>query len=252
MHSAYERLTDYEQYCYVAYHKLFRSDQSHSCLAIKRRLQPRNPTDHAHCLDFKVRRACFFLTATMSDILLSRIFYYFGEPYDAFLLVQACIMIVMQIILLHVALRNRPLSESSRDMSVPFSAAKKDRRPYNFWQWRSARPYWLLIIYFTVLLGVLQALLGRSRVYVTILGYFALTMEALLPIPQIISNHTNRSCKGFRLSVLLNWLLGDVMKMTFFFLSESAVPVAFKACGFFQWACDIYLGIQYRQFGTGA
>jgi len=71
-------------------------------------------------------------------------------------------------------------------------------------------------------------------------------------LPQIYSNHKNRSCKGFRLSVLVNWLVGDVLKMSFFFLSESPVPWAFKICGMFQFACDMYLGIQYAQFGEGA
>lgn len=190
------------------------------------------------------------IIGSSTDTQFIRIFYYFGEPYDTWLLYQACIMIVMQIVLLHVALRNRPLSDTSRDINTPFAPARRGGRPYDFWQWRSARPYWLFLGYFTVLLLILQALLGHVQLYVSILGYFALATEATLPIPQMISNHVNRSCKGFRLSVLLNWLLGDVMKMTFFFLSESPVPWAFKSCGFFQWACDIFLGIQYWQFGA--
>lgn len=56
---------------------------------------------------------------------------------------------------------------------------------------------------------------------------------------------------GFRLSVLVNWLIGDAFKMTFFFLKENtAVPWAFKACGIFQAACDCYLGVQYAMFGN--
>lgn len=83
------------------------------------------------------------------------------------------------------------------------------------------------------------------------IGYFALSVEATLPVPQIISNYRARSCKGFRFSVLFSWIFGDIMKMTFFFLAESSIPWAFKLCGLFQFACDIYLGVQYWQFGDG-
>jgi len=160
-------------------------------------------------------------------------------------------MIVMQILLLYVALTNRALPNASIDLANPFASSKDNGpRPYNFWQWRSARPYWQFLLYFTIVLCVLQVLVGRNRLYISTIGYLALTVEATLPVPQILSNYRNRSCKGFRLSVLINWLLGDVMKMAFFFLSKSTIPWAFKLCGLFQFCCDSYLGIQYAQFGT--
>jgi hypothetical protein len=84
------------------------------------------------------------------------------------------------------------------------------------------------------------------------LGFVGLGVEALLPIPQIISNQRARSCKGFRLSVLASWLVGDTMKMSYFFFSSSSVPVAFRLCGILQSFCDCYLGIQYWMYGNGA
>lgn len=62
------------------------------------------------------------------------------------LLIQATIMIIVQVILLHVALENRP-SPSSKggEASQPFAGIKDgefgNARPYNFWQWRSPKPY---------------------------------------------------------------------------------------------------------------
>jgi hypothetical protein len=61
------------------------------------------------------------------------------------LLIQATIMIIVQVILLHVALENRP-SPSSKggEASQPFAGIKDgdgNARPYNFWQWRSSKPY---------------------------------------------------------------------------------------------------------------
>lgn len=47
-------------------------------------------------------------------------------------------MIVVQLVLLKVALDYR----SSNDGGVPFSGlAHHTKRPYNFWQWRSQKPY---------------------------------------------------------------------------------------------------------------
>jgi hypothetical protein len=52
--------------------------------------------------------------------------------------------------------------------------------------------------------------------------------------------------------VLANWLLGDALKMGFFFLNgDGTVPLAFKLCGCFQAACDVGLGIQWWMYGDG-
>ncbi|KAI9690681.1 MAG: hypothetical protein M1820_009915 [Bogoriella megaspora] len=115
-------------------------------------------------------------------------------------------------------------------------------------QWRSERPYWLAVLYYMIALVVLQLLFGWSTWYSLIQGYVALSVEATLPLPQVLANERAQSCKGFRLSVLINWLLGDAMKMTYFFMAESPIPWAFKLCGLFQSACDAYLGIQYWKF----
>lgn len=98
----------------------------------------------------------------------------------------------------------------------------------------------------------MQVLLGSFAGFGPILGYIALAIEAVLPLPQILANQKRRGCKGFRLSVLANWLIGDAFKMVFFFAKGSHdVPWAFKLCGVFQALCDIYLGIQFYMFGDG-
>ncbi len=93
---------------------------------------------------------------------------------------------------------------------------------------------------------------GNAVPYTSLLGAVGLTIEAALPLPQLHSNWVSQSCKGFRLSVLANWLLGDALKMGFFFLSDSSkVPWAFKLCGTFQAICDVGLGVQYWMYGEG-
>lgn len=164
-------------------------------------------------------------------------------------------MVVVQILLLHVALLYRPPFGAQHSLNQPFAESKESNlfvtRPYDFWQWRSRRPYWNFLAYYTVTLCALQWLVGANPIYIQLQGYVALGVEAVLPIPQILENQRSQSCKGFRLSVLVNWLIGDVFKMTYFFLSEGGVPWAFKLCGFFQAACDCYLGVQYCMFGEG-
>ena len=76
---------------------------------------------------------------------ICRVFYYPGARFDVALLIQAFIMIVIQLVLLKVALDHRPApSSKGGEASIPFAGAR-DRefeipRPYNFWQWRSHKP----------------------------------------------------------------------------------------------------------------
>lgn len=77
------------------------------------------------------------------------------------------------------------------------------------------------------------------------IGIIGLSVEAMLPVPQIMTNFRSQSCKGFRPSVLASWLAGDLMKMFWFFTATSEIPWTFKLCGIFQMGCDIFLGIQY-------
>lgn len=169
-------------------------------------------------------------------------------------------MIGVQSLLLDVALKNRSVPSPGKDLASPFAGTRSrgmsmhnahSNRPYAFWQWRTSRPFWTFLVYFTLGLTVSHLILGGSRIYVNAIGYLALAVEATLPLPQIQANHRNRSCRGFRLSVLINWLVGDVLKMSFFFMSENVITWAFKLCGLFQFACDLFLGAQYLKFGGG-
>jgi hypothetical protein len=91
-----------------------------------------------------------------------------------------------------------------------------------------------------------------SSTYTQIIGYIGLAIEAILPLPQVMANQRAQSCEGFRFSVLANWLVGDAMKMGYFFMSEPGkVPWAFKMCGIFQACCDAGLGVQYYMYGGG-
>lgn len=177
-------------------------------------------------------------------------FYWFGERFSSALLFQAVLMLVVQSVCLHVALTYRPPVNNH----TPFHGVTTPQRPYNFWQWSQPRPYWTFLAYFTGALCVLQLFLGTVPAYTSFLGYVGLAIEAMLPLPQLMANHNRRGCKGFRVSVIANWIVGDAFKMWFFFASgsgEGGVPWAFKLCGIFQALCDLGLGAQWLYFGDG-
>ncbi|KAG6018919.1 hypothetical protein E4U41_003509 [Claviceps citrina] len=192
-----------------------------------------------------------------------RIFYWPGARFDGSLLVQSLVMVVVQLMLLKVALEHRPLpATKGGEGSAPFSGLAGEgafsvmRRPWNFWQWRSHKPYWHFLLYLVGGLIVCEVVLRPVQpvysAYSVFIGYLGLSIEATLPIPQLLANAHSQSCKGFRLSVLASWIGGDAMKVCWFFTSTSAIPAAFKICGCFQAACDCLLGVQYLLYGAGA
>ena len=115
--------------------------------------------------------------------------------------------------------------------------------------------YYQFLLYLTLGLFAIHVFLppiSSSGAYISFLGYAGLAIEATLPLPQIFQNHQARSCKGFRLSVIVNWIVGDLMKMSYFFFSSEVIPWAFRLCGIFQMFCDLYLGLQFYMYGDGS
>lgn len=112
----------------------------------------------------------------------------------------------------------------------------------------------MFIAYFVGVLSFIHLLtpISNSPAYINLLGYLGLAIEATLPLPQVIANHQSQSCKGFRLSVCAAWILGDVMKLSYFFTSEQVIPWAFRLCAIFQCICDGYLGVQFWMYGSGS
>lgn len=195
-----------------------------------------------------------------------KVFYWFGARYSIPLLMQATLMIGVQLVLLKVALDNRPATGAKDGLEhTPFSSYTSDdysltsilegKRPYNFWRWPTSRPYFTFLAYLSgILLGIqiLTPFISSDPTYISLIGYTGLAVEAILPVPQIYKNHKAQSCKGFRLSVIANWLAGDAMKMSYFFLSKEYIPWPFRLCGMFQACCDSYLGFQFYMYGSGS
>jgi len=225
-------------------------------------------TDQAMAMYRSKSSAGFSLDIPLIMLVSSicRLFYWPGARFDNALLIQAFCNIFIQLIVLKIALDYRPgHSHKGGEAATPFAGAQDGswrssssssfQRPLNFWRWRSDKPYWKTLLYLFITLLALELLLEPMppiyAKYSDLVGYIGLAVEATLPLPQLYSNARSRSCKGFRLSVLINWLLGDSMKMFWFFTSKTAIPWSFKLCGMFQAACDLFIGVQYLLYGDG-
>lgn len=102
---------------------------------------------------------------------------------------------------------------------------------------------------FTLSLVLLQFLIGTSPTYITLIGMFGLGIEAVLPIPQFLANYRRKSVSGFRPSVIVAWLLGDIFKCSYFFLGGANVGWQFKACALVQISFDLGIAVQFCVYG---
>ncbi|UZJ55903.1 hypothetical protein CBS101457_005223 [Exobasidium rhododendri] len=144
-------------------------------------------------------------------------------------------------------------SKSLRFLTAGLRTGSKNRldgssgsRPFGFWTWHSMSSYLIFLALLVLFLGILQLLVGYFQTYVSLLGFFALGLESTLPIPQAIANQQRRSLSGFRLSVLIGWLGGDLFK-TFYFLFQKS-PLQFTICALFQLSIDFVIAAQMHFF----
>jgi hypothetical protein len=119
-------------------------------------------------------------------------------------------------------------------------------RPFGFWTWQTMSSYYIFLFLFVVFLAFLQLLLGYFSTYTAILGYFALGLESTLPIPQALANQKRRSLSGFRWTVLIGWVGGDLFKTIYFIVQKS--PLQFTVCALFQLSIDFVICAQVYFF----
>ena len=252
---------------------------------------------------------------------LLRVAFYFGEPFEFSLLLQAVLMIGVQIVVLGLGLYYRaaapeftysgpegrrksiseivynlrpqrsvsvlrpnpalpdPSNSSSSSSTATNSNTTKDdvlaslknyatrflpllkkasrgfrsidfsgygTRPLNLWQWTVPATYWQFLALFTLGLFVLHFLLAWSWYYIQLLGFLGLLIEAVLPLPQILTNAELQSVQGFRLSLMASWLAGDLSKLTYFkYGAGEGLAFQFVVCTLIRLALDLFVGLQF-------
>lgn len=67
-----------------------------------------------------------------------------------------------------------------------------------FWRWTQFRDYCLFVLLFSAVGGLVTFLLLTVKIYVELLGFASLLLEALLGAPQFWRNFSNKSTEGMR------------------------------------------------------
>lgn len=67
-----------------------------------------------------------------------------------------------------------------------------------FWKWTKFRDYCFFLAVFWAVGCTLTFLLIRVTVFVELLGFMALLLEACLGVPQLWRNYSNQSTEGMR------------------------------------------------------
>ncbi|GLB43442.1 putative PQ loop repeat [Lyophyllum shimeji] len=171
---------------------------------------------------------------------ITRCFFWLGNHFEFALLVQSILMILAQLALLYICILYR-----SRLNPETYGGSS---RPFSFWQWPNYAQYIEFLAGFILCQTILFLILGRSEIFVSILGFVALGLESTLPVPQLISNYRQRSLYGFRMSTLIGWFGGDAFKTVYFFTQGS--PLQFKVCAIFQLSVDCAIVVQRFMYGN--
>ncbi|KAL9938232.1 hypothetical protein V8E36_002855 [Tilletia maclaganii] len=229
---------------------------------------------------------------------IARLWFRVYEPYAFPLVLQAILLILVQLVLLELLLRFRPgsyasaaFTVSSDDSSsrVVFDSTREARpganapafkvivdppsgeasgstsrgptaegasgaedqqntafawenRPYNFWLWDDFTTYIFWLLGYTAVVGVLVLLFGRFKFFNGCLGMYSLGLEALLPLPQALSNYHNQSLAGLSPVLIAAWVIGDVSKTAYFLWQSS--PFQYLVCGLLQLMIDLTICYQ--------
>lgn len=141
-----------------------------------------------------------------------------------------------------------------------------------FWQWTDFRSYVEFIAAFTLAASILTYVFVGHVLYVELLGFTSLLIEAMLGVPQFYDNFVSKSTFGMRYmdlfgpsiitsginnrfccffdsrTMVLLWLAGDTFK-TLYFLSRHS-PIQFSVCGALQIAVDLAILSQTVFYGA--
>jgi hypothetical protein len=182
----------------------------------------------------------------VSNIL--RIFFYWVAPFDFVYVLQAVVMIVVQLVLLELITRVRReqrMLPSSLFLRISFRWKNLQRY---FWQWDDFPSYCYFLGAMTAGVGLLTLVGQYIPWYAEGLGFVSLFMESMLAVPQFLRNR-QEGVEGLSWILVGSWTVGDVAK-TIFFAIHPDLPRQFLMCGLIQILVDggiIYQMWAYRR-----
>lgn len=126
------------------------------------------------------------------------------------------------------------------------------KRVFSFWQWNNDSIFWKFLLVFSSIQILVTLFISKmmnwdelAQYLGSIIGSLGLLVESLLPLPQISILHNLKSVQGFKLILLVSWLCGDAVKITYLVFGAKNISVLFFFFAFFQMSLDFYIAGQY-------
>ena len=196
------------------------------------------------------------LILLLANIL--RIYYWIGKKFSTILLIQSILMIITQLYLLYVSiiyskefllLSKKHKEKNQKTVSFKLTPPSFSNILNNFWKWNYYSDYLYFLIITILTLTVLTNIFGNNNLaYYESLGALSAAVEALIGVPQFVSNFKNKSTGSLSVGMILSWFFGDAFK-TFYFISNNQ-PIQFICCGIFQLLVDILIIMQIIYYGN--
>ncbi|RXG72061.1 PQ-loop repeat-containing protein 1 [Armadillidium vulgare] len=84
-----------------------------------------------------------------------------------------------------------------------------------FWKWTDSQSYIEFMLTFTTVASTFLYILIDYPIFVEFIGFFSLSTESMLGLPQFLKNHSSKSTFGMSRKMVLMWLCGDIFKDRF-------------------------------------
>ncbi|KAL0110572.1 hypothetical protein PUN28_013871 [Cardiocondyla obscurior] len=136
------------------------------------------------------------LTLLIANTL--RILFWFGKRYELPLLLQSILMILAMFVMIKLCInvQNRTQIIKAKERVLTEFVYFADLDAKFFWKWTDFKSYLSFMILFASVGGVITYLFQDVPIFIEILGFLAVLIEAMLGVPQFLRNSSNKSTVG--------------------------------------------------------
>ncbi|KAB7507262.1 PQ-loop repeat-containing protein 1, partial [Armadillidium nasatum] len=172
----------------------------------------------------------------------------FGHWFEIPLLLQSIIMNITMMMLMSLCVSVKNKGQLNPKDHIFFDFDWK-----YFWKWTDSQSYIEFMLTFTTVASTFLYILIDYPIFVEFIGFFSLSTESMLGLPQFLKNHSSKSTFGMSRKMVLMWLCGDIFKTVYYYIKE--VPIAFLIFGCLQILIDFAVLFQcylYRKQTTNS
>jgi uncharacterized protein with PQ loop repeat len=192
------------------------------------------------------------LLLLLANIL--RIFFWMGKRFRLALLIQAVVVIISQIYLIHVYLEfqeDQPFYNKERTITDYLTNWKETLNPKKIWNWVDEVEYYKFIIFLFFIFSVICSLAGfKNTKFFEVIGTISVSCETFIEIPQILENYKTKNTQNLSGAMVLMWFLGDLFKTTYNLMYKS--PMQMIIGGIIMNCEDIVLSSQVLIYGENS